>query len=143
MSPAVLIYPPPTQSCFHRGTHLLCAHPLFLDLIHSHADCSQLSVAQFDGVHVVSGSLDTSIRVWDVESGACRHALMGHQVILTFTMMVTKMLTLLCPELDLWYGVARQHLGVGQRRLDSQDPGHPHRTVPSDSVRYTFDFSQT
>ena len=52
-------------------------------------------------------------------------------------------LTLLCPELDLWYGVARQHLGVGQRRLDSQDPGHPHRTVPSDSVRYTFDFSQT
>merc|ERR1712112_332566 len=34
---------------------------------------------QFDGVHVVSGSLDTSIRVWDVESGACRHALMGHQ----------------------------------------------------------------
>ena len=37
---------------------------------------------QFDGVHVVSGSLDTSIRVWDVESGACRHALMGHQVII-------------------------------------------------------------
>jgi len=34
---------------------------------------------QFDGVHVVSGSLDTSIRVWDVETGACRHALMGHQ----------------------------------------------------------------
>ena len=31
---------------------------------------------QFDGVHVVSGSLDTSIRVWDVETGACRHALM-------------------------------------------------------------------
>ena len=29
---------------------------------------------------MVSGSLDTSIRVWDVESGACRHALMGHQV---------------------------------------------------------------
>jgi hypothetical protein len=28
---------------------------------------------------VVSGSLDTSIRVWDVETGACRHALMGHQ----------------------------------------------------------------
>ena len=30
-------------------------------------------------MHVVSGSLDTSIRVWDVETGACRHALMGHQ----------------------------------------------------------------
>ena len=34
---------------------------------------------QFDGVHVVSGSLDTSIRVWDVETGSCKHALMGHQ----------------------------------------------------------------
>ena len=34
---------------------------------------------QFDGVHVVSGSLDTSIRVWDVDTGTCKHALMGHQ----------------------------------------------------------------
>lgn len=34
---------------------------------------------QFDGVHVVSGSLDTSIRVWDVETGSCKHTLMGHQ----------------------------------------------------------------
>ena len=34
---------------------------------------------QFDGRHVVSGSLDTSIRVWDVDSGTCKHALMGHQ----------------------------------------------------------------
>lgn len=34
---------------------------------------------QFDGVHVVSGSLDTSIRVWDAETGALRHTLMGHQ----------------------------------------------------------------
>lgn len=38
-----------------------------------------LHVQQFDGVHVVSGSLDTSIRVWEVETGACRHTLMGHQ----------------------------------------------------------------
>lgn len=30
-------------------------------------------------MHVVSGSLDTSIRVWEVETGACRHTLMGHQ----------------------------------------------------------------
>lgn len=34
---------------------------------------------QFDGVHVVSGSLDTSIRVWDVESGQLKHTLTGHQ----------------------------------------------------------------
>ena len=30
-------------------------------------------------MHVVSGSLDTSIRVWDVDTGTCKHALMGHQ----------------------------------------------------------------
>lgn len=34
---------------------------------------------QFDGVHVVSGSLDTSIRVWDATTGTCKHTLMGHQ----------------------------------------------------------------
>ncbi|KAK2517570.1 hypothetical protein Q9233_013005 [Columba guinea] len=34
---------------------------------------------KFDGTHIVSGSLDTSIRVWDVESGNCLHTLMGHQ----------------------------------------------------------------
>lgn len=34
---------------------------------------------QFDGVHVVSGSLDTSIRVWDAITGTCKHTLMGHQ----------------------------------------------------------------
>ena len=27
----------------------------------------------------MSGSLDTSIRVWDVESGNCLHTLIGHQ----------------------------------------------------------------
>ena len=27
----------------------------------------------------MSGSLDTSIRVWDVDTGTCKHALMGHQ----------------------------------------------------------------
>lgn len=37
------------------------------------------SVFQFDGVHVVSGSLDTSIRVWDAITGTCKHTLMGHQ----------------------------------------------------------------
>lgn len=36
-------------------------------------------LSQFDGIHVVSGSLDTSIRVWDVETGNCIHTLTGHQ----------------------------------------------------------------
>lgn len=30
-------------------------------------------------MHVVSGSLDTSIRVWDATTGTCKHTLMGHQ----------------------------------------------------------------
>lgn len=34
---------------------------------------------QFDGVHVVSGSLDTSIRVWEAATGTSKHTLMGHQ----------------------------------------------------------------
>lgn len=34
---------------------------------------------QFDGTHVVSGSLDTLIKVWSVESGQCLHTLVGHQ----------------------------------------------------------------
>lgn len=38
-----------------------------------------LPLFQFDGIHVVSGSLDTSIRVWDVETGNCIHTLTGHQ----------------------------------------------------------------
>lgn len=38
-----------------------------------------ISTQQFDGIHVVSGSLDTSIRVWDAETGSCKHTLMGHQ----------------------------------------------------------------
>ena len=43
--------------------------PLYIDLYS----------LQFDGIHVVSGSLDTSIRVWDVETGNCIHTLTGHQ----------------------------------------------------------------
>lgn len=38
-----------------------------------------ISFFQFDGVHVVSGSLDTTIKVWDVETGALKHTLLGHQ----------------------------------------------------------------
>lgn len=34
---------------------------------------------QFDGTHVVSGSLDTLIKVWSVETGRCLHTLVGHQ----------------------------------------------------------------
>ena len=32
---------------------------------------------QFDGVHIVSGSLDTSIRVWNADTGQCIHTLTG------------------------------------------------------------------
>ena len=32
---------------------------------------------QFDGVHIVSGSLDTHIRVWKAETGQCLHTLKG------------------------------------------------------------------
>ena len=32
---------------------------------------------QFDGVHIVSGSLDTHIRVWKADSGLCLHTLKG------------------------------------------------------------------
>jgi len=39
--------------------------------------CSPLSLPQFDGVHIVSGSLDTSIRVWNADTGQCIHTLTG------------------------------------------------------------------
>ena len=32
---------------------------------------------KFDGIHIVSGSLDTSIRVWNIETGECEHVLTG------------------------------------------------------------------
>lgn len=38
---------------------------------------SSLSLPQFDGVHIVSGSLDTSIRVWNADTGQCIHTLTG------------------------------------------------------------------
>lgn len=48
---------------------------------HIDSNCKQTFslYQQFDGIHVVSGSLDTSIRVWDAETGSCKHTLMGHQ----------------------------------------------------------------
>ena len=91
MSTAVLIYPPPTPTTSAEA-HTSFPRTLFF-LASKSTILSKQFLLQFDGVHVVSGSLDTSIRVWDVESGACRHALMGHQV--TLTIIVTKMLTLL------------------------------------------------
>ena len=118
---------------------------------------------QFDGVHVVSGSLDTSIRVWDVETGVCKHALMGHQSLTSgrptstqislqnrvnfYTCLELKLnqptcnvtvLLMRCPD-HLYYlprhGVEGQHLGVGQRRLHRQDLGHSHGTVSSNPLR--------
>ena len=43
--------------------------------------CLELKVfpilLQFDGVQIVSGSLDTSIRVWNADTGQCIHTLTG------------------------------------------------------------------
>ena len=36
-----------------------------------------IAFPQFDGVHIVSGSLDTSIRVWNADTGQCIHTLTG------------------------------------------------------------------
>ena len=34
-------------------------------------------IPQFDGTHIVSGSLDTFIRVWNADTGQCVHTLSG------------------------------------------------------------------
>ncbi|XP_030048093.1 F-box/WD repeat-containing protein 7-like [Microcaecilia unicolor] len=56
--------------------------PVVLEVLQEYECVTGLKItclAQFDGIHVVSGSLDTSIRVWDVETGNCIHTLTGHQ----------------------------------------------------------------
>ena len=60
------------------------------------------SYFQFDGVHVVSGSLDTSIRVWDVETGSCKHALMGHQSLTSGNTAVSLHTGVEVPPLQAW-----------------------------------------
>ena len=47
--------------------------------ISSQGHTNRVYSLQFDGKHIVSGSLDTSIRVWDVDNGNCIHTLIGHQ----------------------------------------------------------------
>ena len=92
---------------------------------------------QFDGVHVVSGSLDTSIRVWDVDTGTCKHALMGHQS-LTSGEISLEARDYITQHIIAWClrdGAEGQYSGQRQRRLHSQNLGHPHRTVPSNSLR--------
>uniref|UniRef100_A0A8C5TSI1 Uncharacterized protein n=1 Tax=Malurus cyaneus samueli TaxID=2593467 RepID=A0A8C5TSI1_9PASS len=74
----VKVWDPETETCLHT----LQGHT---NRVYSLQVCSgsygaalwHLSI--FDGIHVVSGSLDTSIRVWDVETGNCIHTLTGHQ----------------------------------------------------------------
>ena len=46
---------------------------------HPQGHTNRVYSLQFDGKHIVSGSLDTSIRVWDVDNGNCIHTLIGHQ----------------------------------------------------------------
>ena len=47
--------------------------------LHNRLTLNAPLLLQFDGIHIVSGSLDTSIRVWDVETGQSLHTLIGHQ----------------------------------------------------------------
>lgn len=61
-----------------RGCRLLKMNSINIQSV-AEAELLILSLCQFDGIHVVSGSLDTSIRVWDVETGNCIHTLTGHQ----------------------------------------------------------------
>ncbi|XP_016430570.1 F-box/WD repeat-containing protein 7-like, partial [Sinocyclocheilus rhinocerous] len=59
--------------------HTLYGHTSTVRCMHLHEKRLDPLLLQFDGIHVVSGSLDTSIRVWDVETGNCIHTLTGHQ----------------------------------------------------------------
>lgn len=81
----VKVWNPETQECLHT----LQGHTNRVYSLQVSANAATRKFAgqkiypfifqQFDGIHVVSGSLDTSIRVWDAETGSCKHTLMGHQ----------------------------------------------------------------
>ena len=54
-----------------------------MDNLHSlwalgHTDCVKSVAFSHDGIHIVSGSLDNSVRVWDASTGAELQELNGH-----------------------------------------------------------------
>ncbi|KAI3376042.1 hypothetical protein L3Q82_016578 [Scortum barcoo] len=71
----VKVWDPETEACLHTLQGHTNRTKKSFCVLHSF----DLLSLQFDGVFVVSGSLDTSIRVWDAETGGCVHTLTGHQ----------------------------------------------------------------
>ncbi|KAG7221916.1 hypothetical protein INR49_016942 [Caranx melampygus] len=75
----VKVWDPETETCLHTlQGHTNRVYSLQVSSFRDEKD-RQTVRTTFDGIHVVSGSLDTSIRVWDVETGNCIHTLTGHQ----------------------------------------------------------------
>lgn len=81
----VKVWDPLEGTCLHT----LSGHTnrvYSLQVIFSRVNLSSLNYIvvlhsmQFDGVHIVSGSLDTHIRVWKADSGLCLHTLKGRIV---------------------------------------------------------------
>ena len=54
-------------------THIY-THDMYLFLLYV---AISSHIPQFDGTHIVSGSLDTFIRVWNADTGQCVHTLSG------------------------------------------------------------------
>lgn len=48
----------------------------FVRTLHGHR--RGIACLQYRGNHVVSGSSDNTIRIWDIECGACLRTLEGH-----------------------------------------------------------------
>lgn len=98
---------------------------------------------------MVSGSLDTSIRVWDAETGAQGSSFLlngGGREKVKVAVFPSRWL---CPHAD-WTpvadqrdGAAQQHSGVGQRRLHSPSVGRPDRTLSPHTAGYVKRYCDT
>lgn len=81
----VKVWVPERQECIHTlQGHTNRVYSLQVRIVFQLTNIFNLIICfvlvlQFDGIHVVSGSLDTSIRVWEAATGTCKHTLMGHQ----------------------------------------------------------------